>query len=230
MKKKNNLEDLEKTVKHNFTNIELLEEALTHRSYLNEKTKWPYPHNERLEFLGDAVLELASTKSLYVKCPKEPEGKLTSLRASLVNTQMLAKVAKEINLGDYLYMSKGEIKDNGRERVTILANGMEALIGAIYLDGGFEEAFQFIEEKIMLHLSEIMEKGLDRDPKSKLQEIVQEKNRATPTYDVLADSGPDHAKIFKVGVFVDKKKIAEGTGQSKQEAETEAAKRALEKI
>ena len=213
-----------------FKNKNLLKEALTHRSYLNENPSWPLPHNERLEFLGDAVLELAVTEILFSRYPTSPEGELTSIRSALVNYQMLADIAKNMELGDYVFLSKGEAKDAGKAREVILANAFEAILGAVYLDAGYESAKNFIEKAVMGRLDEVIEKKLYQDPKSLLQEIVQEKLRATPTYSVLSEKGPDHAKIFKVGVFFNGDLIAEGEGASKQEAEVEEAKNALKNV
>lgn len=222
--------NLERIIGYNFKSRDILEEALTHRSYLNENQSWGKPHNERLEFLGDAVLELSATQFLYLAYPKEPEGRLTSIRAALVNFQMLAEVAGEINLGDFMYLSRGEARDNGRARQVILANAMEALIGAIYLDGGTEEAFKFVERFVMKHLARVMENRLYKDPKSQLQEKVQDEYKITPQYKVLDELGPDHNKVFKVAVYAGKEKLGEGAGPSKQEAEAEAAAQALKKI
>lgn len=213
-----------------FKKLELLNEALTHRSYLNENPRWPYPHNERLEFLGDAVLELAVTEFLYAEYPKEPEGWLTSLRAALVNYQMLARVAREIDLEKSIFLSRGEAKDGGKAREVILANALEALIGAIYLDRGYDISADFVKKFIFIHLEFILEQGLYKDPKSKLQEIVQEKLKVTPVYRVLQETGLDHQKTFKVGVYFSVDLIAEGAGASKQEAEVEAAKSALKTL
>lgn len=219
---------LEKTIDFVFKNKNLLKEAITHRSYLNENPSWSIPHNERLEFLGDAVLELAVTKNLFNVYPDEPEGQLTSIRAALVNYQMLAQVARSISLENHILLSRGEAKDVGRAREIILANAMEALIGAIYLDKHYGEAEKFIVRFLIEpHLEKIVENGLYRDPKSQLQEIVQEKLKMTPHYEVLEEWGPDHKKIFKTGVFFGDKLAAEGEGYSKQESEVEAAKRAL---
>ncbi|MEK7146650.1 MAG: ribonuclease III [Patescibacteria group bacterium] len=220
--------NLESLIGINFKNSAFLQEALTHRSYLNENPKWPYPHNERMEFLGDAVLELAVTECLYAEYPKEPEGWLTSLRAALVNYQMLARVAREIDLAKSILLSRGEAKDGGKAREVILANALEALIGAIYLDQGYEASSDFIKKFVLIHLETVLEQELYKDPKSQLQEIVQEKLKITPVYRVLQESGPDHQKIFKVGVYFGDKLIAEGLGASKQEAETSAAKSALQ--
>lgn len=218
---------LENLISCEFKNKDLLKEALTHRSYLNENPKWPLPHNERLEFLGDAVLELVTTEFLFEKFPKEPEGKLTTLRAALVNYVMLAALAKKISLDKFLLMSRGEAKDTGRAREVILANAMEALIGAIYLDGGYPAAANFIKKIILPEISEVLGKELYRDPKSMLQERTQADDKVTPVYKLLSEKGPDHKKIFTVGVYIGKEEVARGEGLSKQDAEVEAAKRAL---
>ncbi len=223
-------EYLEESLGIAFKKEALIKEALTHRSYLNENPSWEYADNERLEFLGDAVIELAVTEFLFEKFPDEDEGRLTGIRAALVNYQMLAAVAERINLGDYLYLSKGEMKDNGRAREVILANAFEAVIGAAYLDRGYDVARKAVNELVVPHLDEVMEKKLYKDPKSLLQERLQETKKVTPTYRVLSESGPDHAKQFVVGVFVEGDKLAEGEGPSKQEAETDAAEHGLGKI
>jgi len=223
--------DLEKKLGIVFKNKALLQEALTHRSYLNENPSWNVPHNERLEFLGDAVLELASTENLFNRFPQYPEGQLTSLRAALVNYQMMAKIARDLELENFILLSRGEAKDTGRAREVILANAMEALIGAIYLDSGYGEAKRIIEQFVVEpHVDKILETGLYKDPKSYLQEIAQEKLKVTPTYSVLEEWGPDHKKIFRTGVYFGDKLIAEGEGYSKQEAEIEAAKNALKDL
>ena len=228
------LSSLEKKTGHQFKNINLLKEALTHRSYLNENPSWGRdflsPHNERLEFLGDAVLELIVTEVLFKDYPNSAEGELTSIRSALVNYQMLADVSREIVLSDYILLSRGEAKDTGKARDVILANAFESLIGAIYLDAGYEVVGKFINSFVMKRVAEVMEKELYRDPKSFLQEIIQEKMKITPTYDVISEKGPDHAKIFRIGVYFGDKLIAEGEGLSKQEAEVEAAKNALKEI
>jgi len=224
------IEQLEKRINYPFKNKNLLKEALTHRSYLNENAKWPLPHNERLEYLGDAVLELITTDFLFRRFPKHDEGTLTSFRAALVNFQMLGRVAREIELERFLLLSKGEAKDMGKAREVILANALEALIGALYLDGGYEMVKQKIEELVLPHIDEILEKKLYRDPKSLLQEIVQEKRKITPTYQVIEERGPDHQKEFVLSVFFGNEEIAQGAGTSKQEAESKAAEAALDKF
>jgi ribonuclease-3 len=225
-----NLTKLQKKISLVFKSKNLLEEALTHRSYLNENPSWPVPHNERLEYLGDAVLELAVSEFLFHNYPDAPEGQLTSFRAALVNYQMLGQIAREIGLGDYLLLSRGEAKDTGKAREVILANALEALIGAVYLDRGYRLAKKFIAKCVLSHLQEILEFGLYQDAKSHLQEIIQEKFKITPSYRVLEEYGPDHQKKFLVGVFCDDELIAKGAGSSKQEAERKAAEAALEKL
>lgn len=222
------LRNLETKIKIKFNHQDLLQTALTHRSYLNENRSHPLPHNERLEFLGDAVLELVTTEYLYRNF-QNPEGELTNLRSALVNFRLLAEIARGIGIEDYVLLSRGEAKDTGRARSVILANALEALIGAIYLDQGMEPAKAFIENFVLTRLPEIMKEQAYLDPKSRLQEIIQEKLTITPIYQVLSQSGPDHAKTFVVGVYIDDRLIGEGSGPSKQDAEVEAAKDALVK-
>lgn len=222
------INELEKIIKFSFQNKNLLKEALTHRSYLNENSDWGVPHNERLEFLGDAVLELVVSNDIFSRFPDYPEGQLTSIRAALVNYQIIGRVAKEISLDNFILLSKGEAKDNGRAKEVILANGFEALIGAIYLDSGYNPAKKLIEDIVINpNLEKIIEQGLYKDPKSYLQEIIQEKMRLTPIYKIIDESGPDHEKIFRSGVYFGETLVAEGQGYSKQEAEVDAAKNAL---
>lgn len=220
-------EALEKTIGITFRDKDLLTESLTHRSYLNEYPRWHLPHNERLEYLGDAVLELLISEELFKKFPTEPEGQLTVFRAALVNYQILAKVAEGIGVQNFILMSRGERKDTGKAREVILANAMEALIGAIYLDQGFAVIRPFVEKFVMVHLAEVLKTKSYKDAKSELQELVQDKMKMTPTYRVMEESGPAHKRIFKMGVYFGEKFIADGEGQSKQEAELEAAKNAL---
>lgn len=224
------LKNLEKKLGFVFQNQALLKEAVTHRSYLNENPEWPFPHNERLEYLGDAVLELAVSDFLFRQYPDFPEGKLTSYRAALVNYQMMARVAKEFGLDDFILLSRGEAKDNGKAREVILADGSEALIGAIYLDQGYDRAAAFIEANVLPHLRQVITEGLYQDPKSLLQEIIQEDRKITPTYGVIKESGPEHQKDFLVGVYFDNQLIAEGAGTSKQEGERAAAEAAIKKL
>ena len=211
-----------------FKNLDFLVEALTHRSYLNEN-KTAGPHNERLEFLGDAVLELAATHFLYTKFPTKPEGDLTAYRASLVNTVSLAESAKLLGLNDMLLLSKGEAKDTGRAREIILANAFEAVLGAIYLDQGFEAAETFVARTLYPKIDSIIANRAYQDAKSHLQEMAQEKKNITPTYKTMSEEGPDHDKQFTVGVFLHDKELARGDGKSKQEAEQAAAQAALDK-
>mgnify|MGYP005843832919 FL=1 len=220
--------NLEKRLNLNFKNKDLLIQAFCHRSYLNENPDFYLDHNERLEFLGDAVLELVVTEYLFQKYPQKPEGELTNWRAALVNAKQLSEVARDLGFNDFLLLSRGEAKELGKARQYILANTFEALIGAIYLDQGYQVCQDFIKKKLTIKLPEIIEKGLFKDPKSRFQEEAQERVGITPTYQVLEEWGPDHAKHFIVGVFLDTELVAKGEGSSKQEAELEAAKNALE--
>jgi ribonuclease-3 len=222
--------EFEEKIGIRFKNKDLLAEALTHRSYLNEYPNWRLPHNERLEYLGDAVLELVVSEKLFNRFPSYPEGQLTIIRAALVNYQMLAKVAESIDLDSFILMSRGERRDTGKAREVILANAFEAVVGALYLDQGIEIVENFIEKFVMGHLAEILKTRSYKDAKSELQEVIQEKLKLTPTYQVLEESGPAHKRIFKMGVYFGDKLIAAGTGASKQEAELEAAKNALKKV
>jgi ribonuclease III len=214
-----------------FKNQQLLITALTHRSALNEKSSGTTSseHNERLEFLGDAVLELATTRFLFDKFPEEPEGRLTAFRSSLVKTETLAELAKEMNLGSEMFMSKGEEETGGRENNSLLADTTEAVIGAMYLDQGFEAVEIFLKDKLFVKFDKIKEQKLYKDAKSELQEIIQAKGFSTPVYHVVKAEGPDHDKNFTVTVSVDGKALGEGSGKSKQLAQQEAAKQALEK-
>lgn len=210
-----------------FNNLDLLIEALTHRSYLNEHREYTGSHNERLEFLGDAVLELAVTNFLFKKFPATPEGELTSYRAALVNTVSLAATAQELGINDFLLLSKGESKDTGRAREVIRADALEAIIGAIYLDSGYANAESFIAKNLYGKIDEVISKRSYQDAKSRFQEIAQEKKGTTPAYETLSEIGPDHNKRFTVGVFISAEEIARGEGQSKQEAEQSAAEAGL---
>ncbi|OHA13697.1 MAG: ribonuclease III [Candidatus Tagabacteria bacterium RIFCSPLOWO2_01_FULL_39_11] len=224
-----NFSDFEKQIKIQFRDKKLLKQAFTHRSYINENPSRDFSHNERLEFLGDAVLELVTTEYLFEKYPEKPEGELTSIRAALVNSQMLAKVASENNMNDYLLLSRGEKKDIGKARQYIMANAFEALVGAIYLDQGYEPSKKFIENNLLLRAEEIVKGDLWRDAKSYFQEKAQEIAGITPIYEVLKEWGPDHSKHFVIGVFLGKELVAEGEGSSKQEAQQNAAENALKK-
>ena len=213
-----------------FTDMSLLRMACTHRSYLNENRGSGLEHNERLEFLGDAVLELIITSFLFRKYPKKNEGELTAYRSAIVNTVSLSKVAQHLGLNEYLLLSKGESKDTGRARSIILANAVEAVIGAIYMDQGYDVAANFISEHILnvIDIDVIVENKLWLDAKSRFQEKAQEKNGTTPTYKTLKEVGPDHDKQFTLGVFLGDTMVASGAGASKQEAEQKAAEKALE--
>ena len=213
-----------------FNDISLLKRACTHRSYLNENKGAGLEHNERLEFLGDAVLELVVTSYLYRKFPDRNEGDLTSYRSALVNTHSLSKVALYIKVDEYLLLSKGESKDTGRARSIIHADTIEAIIGAVYLDKGYDAAANFISSKLMeiIDIDEIVEKKLWLDAKSRFQEKAQEVTGLTPSYKTLKEIGPDHNKMFTLGVFIGDVQVALGTGLSKQEAEQKAAEKALE--
>ena len=222
------LSELESKINFKFKDKDRLLMALTHRSYLNENPDWHLDHNERLEFLGDAVLELVVTEYLYSNYPN-PEGEMTNWRAALVNAIMLSKITGEFDLNKYVLLSRGEAKDTGRARQYILANAMESLIGAIYLDGGYDAAKEFITKFVLKELPGIIDNKLYRDAKSLFQEMAQDKVGITPTYEVLKEWGPDHARNFEVGVFLEKELVASGQGPSKQEAQQEAAANALNK-
>lgn len=229
MSPEKDLQPLQKRLGLEFKNEDLLRQALTHRSYLNENPDFPMGHNERLEFLGDAVLELVVTDHLY-KNYDLPEGELTNLRAAVVRGDMLAKIAEDLGIDEYMLLSRGERKDTGKARHYILANAVEAIIGAMYLDQGYGAAQLFIDTEVVAKLSEVVTKGLYIDNKSKFQEMAQEKFRITPAYRVLHESGLDHAKQFVIGAFLGDKQLGEGAGSSKQEAQQEAAKQALARL
>jgi ribonuclease-3 len=223
-----NLKDLEKEIKVNFTNHDLLQQAMVHRSYINEHPNFRMGHNERLEFLGDAVLEIIVTEYLYKSFPDKPEGDLTNWRASLVNSKMLYKIANKLNFDKFLLLSKGESKDkNSKARHYILADSVEAVIGAIYLDQGLETAKEFILNNVITNLDEIIKNKTYVDPKSRFQEMSQEIVGITPSYQVLKEEGPDHAKKFTIGLYLNEELITTGEGFSKQEAQTKAAEEGL---
>jgi len=224
------LKDLAKKLDVKLNNIELLQQAVTHRSYLNEHRDYKLDHNERLEFLGDAVLEIVVTEYLYKNYPN-PEGELTNWRAALVNGEMLAKISKKLGVEKYLLMSRGEAKDTGRARQYLLANAFESITGAIYLDQkeeGYKKCQEFIMKNVISELPKIIEQKLYLDPKSLFQEKSQDKVGITPSYRVLKEAGPDHDKKFVVGVYLDDELVAKGQGNSKQEAQRSAAKEGLE--
>ncbi len=215
---------LESQLGVNFNNKDLLKQAVVHRSYLNEHSDFGLHHNERLEFLGDATLEIIVTRYLFDNFPETPEGDLTNWRASLVNFKMLATVAQELSIEKFLYLSKGETKDkNSKARQYILANAMEALIGAIYLDQGMGAAKKFIKKVILSKLDHILKNKLYLDAKSKFQEKAQKIYGITPHYKVLSEAGPDHDKKFEIGLFLGEELVASGHGSSKQEAQMQAA-------
>lgn len=211
-----------------FKNLDFLLNAVTHRSYLNEHPSFPLGHNERLEFLGDAIIELVVTEYLYKNYPN-PEGDLTNWRASLVNANTLGELAKEIGIDEYMMLSRGESKDkSSKARLYILANAFESVVGAIYLDRGLKESEKFLKKCLLVKLAEILEKKLYLDPKSRFQEIAQEKFTITPSYKVLKETGPDHNKIFVIGVYIGNELVAKGEGSSKHEAQVDAAKNGME--
>lgn len=222
-----NFGDFEKKTKITFKDKNLLKQAFIHRSYINENTNVKLNHNERLEFLGDAVLELVVTDFLYNKYPMHTEGELTALRSALVNAVIIAEVALDIGMNDYLLLSRGEAKDKGKARQYILANTYEAYVGALYLDQGYSVADKFIKDTLLPKTEEIVSKKLWRDAKSLVQEKAQEYVGVTPSYKVISEMGPDHDKHFTIGIFFGDLKIAEGKGKSKQEAEQKAADSAL---
>ncbi len=218
----------EKKIGISFQNKDLLKKAFIHRSYLNEHPNFKLGHNERLEFLGDAVLELITTEWLFKKYPRSEEGDLTNWRASLVNSQIISELSKELGMENYLYLSKGESKDNNsKARQMILANVSEALIGAIYLDQGIEACIKFIHDNLLIKFDQILADQSYLDPKSKFQELSQEKLNITPVYKVISEKGPDHKKVFKIGVYLEEKSAGQGKGSSKQEAQLAAAQDAL---
>ncbi len=217
----------EKHIDYAFADKSLLETAFTHRSYVNEHRSEKRSHNERLEFLGDAVLELVVTEFLFKQYPEKTEGDLTSYRAGLVNTSTLSTVATGLGMNEYLQLSKGEAKDIGRARQYILANTFESFVGALYLDGGYDAASRFIHAHLLPLAEDIVARHLWQDAKSRFQESAQEEVGITPSYTSLKEEGPDHDKHFTVGVFLGEEKIAEGEGKSKQEAEQSAARNAL---
>lgn len=223
------VEKIEKRIDVVFNDKGLLKQAFTHRSYLNENRSLGLEHNERLEFLGDAVLELVVTNFLFRRYPKKPEGELTALRSAMVNSIILSSVSSELGFNDFLLLSRGEAKDTGRARQYILANTFESVVGAIYMDKGFDGAEKFIKDFLLPKIKEVEEKRLWIDAKSFFQECAQEKMGTTPNYKTVNEHGPDHDKQFTVAVFIGENKVAEGKGKSKQEAEQDAARNGLEK-
>ena len=225
--KEKDFNEFEEKIGIKFNDQNFLKQAFTHRSFLNENKNFKSGHNERLEFLGDAVLELVTTDFLYTKYPEKNEGDLTSIRSALVNAQTCAEVATEIKVNDFLLLSRGEAKDEGRARQYILANALEAIIGAIYIDSGYEKARDFILKYITPKTEQIVAEELWVDAKSKFQEKAQDIESITPSYQTIKETGPDHDKKFTVGVFLGGQMVAEGEGESKQDAEQDAARKAL---
>lgn len=221
------IEQFQKKIGIEFKIKALIETVFIHRSYLNEHRSLNIEHNERLEFLGDAVLELCTTEYLYKTFPNKAEGEMTNWRSALVKGESLSKESKRIGINELLKTSRGESKNTGKARDLLLANALEALIGAIYLDQGYNTAYTFVEKNILYKLPEIVENGLFYDPKSKFQEMSQEQLGVTPTYEMISESGPDHAKVFVMGAYLGEKKVGEGSGQSKQKAQSSAANDAL---
>jgi ribonuclease-3 len=220
---------LEEKMGLKFKDYDLLRKAFVHRSYLNEHKNSELESNERLEFLGDAVLELVVTEYLYNNYPN-PEGELTNWRSALVKGEMLAKVADEFDLGDYLFLSHGEEKSGGRKKDYLLANTFEAVVGVIYLELGYKEAVEFIIRVLLVHLEEILTTGSHIDSKSRLQELAQEKAGQTPAYELQHEEGPDHEKTFTMAAFIGERMVGKGKGSSKQVAEQKAAEDALKRL
>ncbi|MDD3284204.1 MAG: ribonuclease III [Patescibacteria group bacterium] len=227
---KDKTQEFAKKIKISFNDIDLLKQAFVHKSFLNENQNFKLKNNERLEFLGDAVLELITTDFLFRQFPEKPEGDLTNIRASLVNSNTLSDVAQNLEIDKYLFLSRGESKDkNSKARRYIMADSVEAIIGAIYIDKNYDEAKKFVEKNILYKIDEILEKELYMDPKTKFQEKAQEQYNITPKYKLIGEKGPDHNKIFTVGLYIDEKLISKAEGSSKQEAEINAAILGLKK-
>jgi ribonuclease III len=218
----------EQSIGIEFNNKDLLRQAFIHRSYLNENKNTKLEHNERLEFLGDAVLELVITDYLYNKYPDKPEGDLTAYRSALVNSNTLSGVAEKLGVNSFMMLSKGEAKDTGRARQFILANAFEAIIGAIYIDGGYDKAKEFVAGQLFGLTDEIIAERKFIDSKSNFQELAQEKTAITPSYKIIKEIGPDHNKVFTVGVYLKDDLVTTGEGKSKQEAEQDAAEKAIQ--
>lgn len=223
------MKDLQKKLNHKFKDPKLLETAFVHRSFVNEHRRVK-EHNERLEFLGDAVLELITTEYLFAKFPDQPEGELTALRSALVKGEQLAEIASELEFGEHLKLSKGEARSGGADKPYLLANVFEAVLGAVFLDAGYEKAREIIEKFLLPKLTKIIEENTQVDAKSEFQELAQDKLAITPEYRVLSESGPDHSKVFEMGAYVGKELYGKGKGASKQIAEQVAAEKALKKI
>lgn len=227
MTKANSFKDVQELIGYQFNNTNILKQALTHSSYSNEKQMNKLYNNERIEFLGDAVLELVSSEYIYERYPDKPEGELTKLRASLVCEKSLTYSANKFKIGDYLFLGKGEDSTGGRQRPSILSDALEAIIGAIFLDGGFTNAKEFVVEQV---LKDLIKQKFFFDSKTILQEIIQSKYTDAIKYEVINQDGPDHNKEFTVAIKINNKEIAEGKGKTKKEAEQEAAYQAILKI
>jgi ribonuclease-3 len=219
----NNNKELENKIGVNFKNQEYLITALTHRSYLNENRDNSSENNERLEFLGDAVLELITSVYLFETYPERPEGELTSFRSAIVRTESLAEASRGLGVGEYLRMSRGEAESGGADKDYLLANTYESILGAIYMDQGYEECKKFVHKTLVPKVENIVENRLDIDSKTKIQEMIQSEYKVTPTYDVIDEEGPDHDKTFTVAVKIEDETIGTGKGSSKQKAEEDAA-------
>lgn len=222
-------EKIEKTIGEKFENKNLLVEAFVHRSFINENKDFPISSNERLEFLGDAILEFVVTEFLFSKFPDKKEGELTTLRAALVNTESLYNTAEKLGFGKLILLSKGEReRQSEKAKKSIMADTFEAFLGALYLEKGPDKVKDFTKRNLLVKIDDIIEKKLYKDPKSLLQELVQERFSITPSYKILEEWGPDHDKHFVAGVYINDRLISKGEGTSKQEAELEAARKALE--
>ena len=225
-----NLNEIQKNIGLDFQNPELLEIALTHRSYLNEHQGAKIQNNERQEYLGDAVLELIISDYIFRKYPDKAEGELTSIRSAVVRTESLAEESRKLGIGEHLQMSKGEKDSGGKDKDYLLANAYEAVLGAIYLDSGMESCIQFVTRTLVPKIDYIVENNLFIDPKTQAQEIIQSRYKTTPTYEIVKEEGPDHDKKFTVALLINKKEKAQGQGTSKQKAEESAALTAIEII
>jgi ribonuclease-3 len=225
-----NRKEVEEKLGITFKDPKLLKTALTHRSYLNEHRGMHLENNERLEFLGDAVLELIISSELFKKYPKKPEGELTAIRSALVRTESLAQESRLLGVGEHILMSKGEEVSGGKDKDFILANLYEAVLGAIYLDQGIEVCREFVKRTVLKKLNRVIDQELFIDPKTRVQELIQAKYKVTPTYTLIKQRGPDHDRTFTVGLKVGKKLMTKGTGISKQKAEEDAARKCIEKL
>lgn len=226
----NKYNEIEEKIGVSFKNKDLLAQAFTHRSYLNENRGKGLVNNERLEFLGDAVLELIISSHLYRVYPEKSEGELTGIRAALVRTESLAEETRKLGIGQYLRMSKGEADSGGQDKEYLLANLYEATLGAIYLEAGYAKCLTFVKNTLFKKIHKVIDEKLFIDPKTKVQELLQSRHKVTPTYEIIKEEGPDHDKSFTVAIKMNRKKIAQGEGHSKQKAEEDAAKNAIEMI